>query len=357
MADSTQEKTEQPTARRREEAVEKGQVAYSRELTGAILFLLGLTTLKLGGETLVEALGGAIAAMFRLPVAGLDEETPGAFLAHIGNDVLRRIMPVLAVAFVATLLPGLAQTGLKLSLKKIRPDPEKVNPLKGVKRLVSLKSLVLVLMSLLKVALVGVVVCVTIEAHLPELASLSGKRLGETIAVLLELVFLLGFRVAAGLLVLGFLDLLFQRWKHEKDLMMTKEDVREERKKTEGDPRIKGKIREVQRQMALQRMKADVRTADVVVRNPTHFAVALKYDRGQDGSPRVVAKGRGKMALQIIEIAEKHDVEVVSNPPLARELYRSCRLGDFIPERLFKAVAEILAWVFKKRMRRETPRG
>lgn len=349
MADSSQEKTEQPTSGRLDDAKKKGQLAYSKELTAAVLFLVGLGALKLSGGEIFASIVDAAVTMLSLPTATFDEQSPAGFVAQLGRTFLTVLSPIFLVAFVATIGPGLMQTNLNLSLQKLQPDFKRLDPIQGVKKLFSIKQVVTVLQSLAKVGLVGVVVWVTIEAALPRLQSLGGAELSDTIDVVLDLVFLLGFRVGAGLVAIGFLDLLFQRWKHIQDMKMTKEDVKEERKRTEGDPRIKGKIREIQRQLALERMKTDVRTADVVVRNPTHFAVALKYKNGEDASPRVVAKGRALMALRIIELAEEAGVEVIENRPLARELYRSVRVGDYIPERLYKAVAEILAFVFKKR--------
>ena len=352
MADSSQEKTEQPTSGKLDEARKKGQLAYSRELTASLLFLIGLSSLRLSGGEIFDALVEAATTMMALPVDAFQTDSPAAFVTRIGATFFNVLLPIFGVAFVAVLGPGLMQTNLNLSTQKLQPDITRLNPLSGIKRLFSIRGVVTVLQSLLKVGLVGIVVVVTINSALPRLQSLGGGALTDTVEVVLDLIFLLGFRVSTGLVGLGIADLLFQRWKHIQDMKMTKEDVKEERKRSEGDPKIKGRIREVQRKLFLERMKTDVLGADVVVRNPTHFAVALKYETGEDASPRVVAKGRGHMALRIIEIAEKAGIECIENRPLARDLYRSVKVGDVIPERLYKAVAEVLAYVFNKRRKR-----
>lgn len=349
MADSAQEKTEQATAKKQTDAAKKGQIAYSKELTGAILFLCGLGTLKAIGDSIYASLSQRVLINFQLPTDAFMTSNPGDYLNSMGSELFGIVAPVFLMAMTLSIVPGLMQTRLQLSPGKMKPDLSKLSPLKGVKKLFSLSSVVTTAQSMVKMALVGIVVWLTIAGAMPTILALSDAPLMHTIGVIVDIIFLMGFRVGAGLLVVAAIDLAYQIWKHKKDLMMSKEDVKEERKKSEGDPKIKAKIKSIQLGMALQRMQQDVKTADVVIRNPTHFAVALKYDRENDCSPKVVGKGRGKMALRIIAIAFEHGVEVVENRPLARELYRSVELGEVIPERLFKAVAAVLAFVFRKR--------
>ncbi len=352
MADSAQEKTEQATPKKSNDAAKKGQIAYSKEITGAVLFLFGIVTIRGIGDTIFAALSGRLVTNFQLPLNAFSEQDPNDYLASMATEVLSIVGPVFAVAFAITWVPGLLQTKLQLSPSKLKPELGKLNPIKGVKKLFSLNNVVTTIQNLVKMSLVGIVVWVTIAGAMPKILRLSGAPLGEVVDVILDLMFLMGFRVAGGLVAVGIIDTFYRIWKHKKDLMMSKEDVKEERKSSEGDPKIKAKIKSIQLGLALQRMQQDVQTADVVVRNPTHFAVALKYDREAGTSPQVVAKGRGHMALRIIAIAEEAGVEVVENRPLARELYRSVELGEQIPERLFKAVAAVLAFVFKKKQKR-----
>ncbi|MFT7616425.1 MAG: flagellar biosynthetic protein FlhB [Planctomycetota bacterium] len=349
MADSAQEKTEQATPKKASEAAKKGQIAYSKELTGAVIFLCGIAMIKGVGDSIFAMLSNRLQTSFRLPTESFVTTDPSAFLGSLGAELLGAVGPIFAAAFFITLIPGLMQTKLVLSTKKLEPELSKLNPLKGIKKLFSLNSVVTTIQNLVKMALVGMVVWVTIAGAMPVILKLSGAPLPHIVAETVDLIFLMGFRVAAGLFAVGILDLFYRIWKHKKDLMMSKEDVKEERKKSEGDPKIKAKIKSIQMSLAMQRMQQDVKTADVVVRNPTHFAVALKYDSDANSSPMVVAKGRGHMALRIIKLAEDAGVEVVENRPLARELHRSVEVGEVIPERLFKAVAAVLAFVFKKK--------
>lgn len=355
MPDTTQDKTEQPTQKRIDDAAEKGQIAYSKELTGALVFIIALGSLQLTGGEIFDTLAALFRKSFALPMDQMmSHTTQWDFLGMMLKTGIMASIPIFLVAFAAALGPGLAQAGIRLSMKKIMPDPNKLNPIKGIKKLFSLDSFVTAMQNLFKMGLVCVVMYVTLDDAMPKLNEAGEEGLLPSVALVTELVFLVCFRVAGGLVILGVIDILYRRWKHTKDLMMTKEEVKEERKKMEGDPRIKGRIREVQRTLAMQRMKQDVQEADVVVRNPTHFAVALKYDTGNDAAPRVVAKGRALMALSIIRIAEEAGVRVVSNKPLARELYRVAPVGTYVPEHLFVAVAEVLAVVFKDRSRNKT---
>ncbi len=352
MADSSQEKTEQATPKKVTEAAKKGQIAYSKELTGAILFLSGIAAMKGVGDSIYAALAGRLRTNFALPVHLFRTDDPGTYLTDMGKELFDLVGPMFALAFIMSLAPGLMQTRLVISTQKLKPELNKLNPIQGVKKLFSLTSVINTAQNIVKMALVGLVVWTTIAASMPEILGLADASLLEIVRVIVELVFLMGFRVAAGLLAVGVIDLFYRIWKHKKDLMMSKEDVKEEHRKSEGDPKIKSKIKSIQLKMAMQRMQQEVTTADVVIRNPTHFAVALKYDHTEASSPKVVAKGRGKLALRIIDIAKEHGVEVVENRPLARELYRSVELGDLIPERLFKAVAAVLAYVFRKKNRK-----
>ncbi|MEZ6196386.1 MAG: flagellar biosynthesis protein FlhB [Planctomycetota bacterium] len=348
--DKDQEKTEQPTGKRLDEARERGQTPLSREIVGALVFLVSIAAIRLGAAEAIGRLIPEFIRFFSLPVNDLMDGDPTALLRMIANICFAATGPIFAVIFVTVVASSVLQIGFRISSKALEPKFDKLNPAQGVKKLFGLDNLVQTLQSLVKLALVGTVCWMTLSGAVARFDALAGRPLTEIILELIDLVFLLCFRVGGGLLVIGLIDLLYRRWKHNKDLMMTKQDVKDEAKQSEGDPKVKGKIREIQRKAAMSRMKRDVEESTVVVRNPTHFAVALKYEDG-DAAPRVVAKGRALMALTIIRIAEEAGVEVVINKPLARELYRVVKVGDWIPERLFRAVAELLAIVFKKKDR------
>lgn len=351
---SDQEKTEQPTGKRLDEARGRGQVPLSREVVGSLLFVLSLGTIQLSAGESVRLIGETAVRFFSLPFREvLDTDDPTQLLREISEICLDMVSPIFVIAMVTVLVSGFMQIGLRFSLKPLEPKFDKFNPIKGVKKLFGLDNLVLTVQNLVKLTLVATVVWVTLAGAIERIAALGGRPLTDIISTLIELIFLMGFRVGGGLLAIGFIDLLYRRWKHNKDLMMTKQDVKDESKQADGNPEIKGKVREMQRKNAMARMKGEVEEASVVVRNPTHYAIALKYREG-DLAPQVVAKGRALMALTIIRIAEEAGVEVVVNKPLAREMYRTVKVGEWIPERLFRAVAQILAMVYRKKNRRRS---
>ena len=350
MADSTQEKTEQATSRKREEASSKGQVAYSKELVAALMFIFVLIALKMTGPAMGAAFERILERSFSLTdYAAVASEGIGKLVEVNANAYLEIALPLLATIFIVAALGGFLQVGVVMNMQRLQLNWGKINPLQGVKKLLSVRSLFTVGMSLLKILVVGVIVYITLRDLIPRASNIGESGLDAILALFTESVFIIGFRVGAVLLFLGIGDLLWQRWRHSKDLMMTKEDVKEDTKRGEGDPRVKGRIRQIQREVAQARMMHDVKKATVVVRNPTHYAVALKYDTGQDRAPKVVAKGRNLIALRIIDIAEKSGVPVRTDPPLARQLYRVVKIGRAVPEELFQAVAKVIAWVLKSK--------
>lgn len=344
-----QEKTEQATPKRLEKASEEGQVAYSKEITDALLFIGVILYLFMFGGHIAQALQGIMRRSFTFEdLEAVDKNGIGGLLTTLARDVGDIVLPIFGAVLLVIVLGGLAQVGAKFSLKRIEPKPNKLDPIKGLKKIFSVRSVMTVLTQTLKLLAVGLVSLTVIASVFP----LAGNLALMNPLVLLELfpatIFEIGFKVAAVLVVLAVADLLFQRWKHSQDMKMTKQEVKDESKQTDGDPQVKGRIRQMQRERARMRMLADVKEATVVVRNPTHFAVALKYEPGKDAAPVVVAKGKNYLALRIIEIAEKAGVPVKSDPPLARQLYPLVRVGKVIPEDLFRAVAQILAWVYRK---------
>ena len=235
----------------------------------------------------------------------------GSLVEVTTNAYLDIAMPLLATIFVVAALGGFLQIGFTLNPKRIQIRWEKLNPISGMKRLVSLRSVFTVGLSMLKMLVVGSIVYVTLKDLIPRARNIGDSGIDSIVARFTETVFTIGLRVAAVLLFLGLLDLMWQRWRHGKDLMMTKEDVKEERKRGEGDPRVKGRIRQIQREVARARMMHDVKNASVVIRNPVHYAVALKYEPGQDHAPKVLAKGRNLIALRIIDLVGFDDTEGV----------------------------------------------
>ncbi|MFT0531529.1 flagellar biosynthesis protein FlhB [Castellaniella hirudinis] len=348
--DSDLEKTEPASPRRLEKAREEGQVVRSRELGTFLALICGIALLWLKGGAMFRTLEGVIynglsfdPRLVRDTQAMLDNAANSAWQG------LFLVLPVFALLMAVAVFSSVALGGLLLSPKALEPKFERMNPLKGMKRFVQLSTLIELIKTLAKAGLIGFVAVKVLSAHIDEMLSLSHMALSAALARGLELVALCCLLVASALLILVLIDVPWQIYNHAKQLRMSKEDVKQENKDSEGDPHIKGRIRQQQRDMARRRMMTAVPAADVVVTNPTHYAVALRYQEGQGGAPVVVAKGAGLIAAQIRQLAQDNQVALLEAPPLARALYHHVDLDHEIPAALYAAVAEVLAWVYQVR--------
>jgi flagellar biosynthetic protein FlhB len=343
-----QERTEQPTERRLQEARKKGQVPRSRELNTMLsLILASIALLVLGG--------GISRNIMQISVEGFSISRELAFDAnqlpfqfmYMASQTLLALSPFMAVMLVAALAGPLMMGGWSFSLETISFKLEKLNPIKGLARIFSLKGLVELVKALAKfVLLIGAAILVffTIDQQLLSLTSMSPKAAGiEAVSVLVQVLLIL----SATTILIVALDVPFELWNHQKQLRMTKQEIKDEMKETDGNPQVKQRIRTMQRQLAESRMMEDVKTADVVITNPTHYAVALQYLDRPGSAPKVVAKGKDLTALRIRAIATEHDIALFEAPPLARALYRSTEIGHEIPHVLYMAVARVLAYVFQ----------
>ena len=343
-----QERTEQPTERRLQEARKKGQVPRSRELNTMLsLILASIALLVLGG--------GISRNIMQISVEGFSISRELAFDAnqlpfqfmYMASETLLTLSPFMAVMLVAALAGPLMMGGWSFSLETISFKLEKLNPIKGLARIFSLKGLVELVKALAKfVLLIGAAILVffTIDQQLLSLTSMSPKAAGiEAVSVLVQVLLIL----SATTILIVALDVPFELWNHQKQLRMTKQEIKDEMKETDGNPQVKQRIRTMQRQLAESRMMEDVKTADVVITNPTHYAVALQYLDRPGSAPRLVAKGKDLTALRIRSIATEHDIPLFEAPPLARALYRSTEIGHEIPHVLYMAVARVLAYVFQ----------
>ncbi|WP_397475605.1 flagellar biosynthesis protein FlhB [Pusillimonas sp.] len=348
--DSDLEKTEAATPRRLEKAREEGQVARSRELNTFMLLGCGVAMLWLTGAFLYRSLNGVIrAGLWFDPRIAKDTSVMTATAAQSAFQALTGLLPIFGALVVVAIFSSVALGGLVFSSKALQPKFERLNPLKGVKRMFSAQTLVELLKTLAKAAVIGGIGAAVIWNYREEMVSLMHTTPTEALTAGMRLVALCcGLIVAALILIVG-IDAPWQLWSHHKKMRMSRQDVKQEHKESEGDPHVKGRIRQQQRAMARRRMMSEVPAADVVVTNPTHYAVALAYSEQGTGAPRVVAKGSGLIAARIREVALEYKVPLLSAPPLARALHHHVEIGHEIPAALYGAVAQVLAWVYQLR--------
>ncbi|MGZ9584622.1 flagellar biosynthesis protein FlhB [Paenibacillus marinisediminis] len=344
----SQEKTEKATPKRRQESRDKGQVAKSMELSGAVILLVTFCSLLFLGGFFKERLIN----MFSDPLqhqllTQLSIENVVAYFGEMLIQFLILMSPIFIVAFVIALLVNYMQVGFLFTTEPLMMKFEKIDPIKGFKNMFSLKSLVQMLKSILKLVIIGVIAYLSLWGERDNILQLSHMPLQDILSYSANLTVMLGIKVGAALCVLAIFDFMYQKYEFEKSIRMSKQDIKDEYKKMEGDPLIKSKIKERQRRMALMRMMQEVPKADVVITNPTHFAVALKYEGASMEAPKVVAKGQDYVALRIKQIAKDNGVITMENRPLARALFERTEIGDSIPADLFQAVAEVLAYVYK----------
>tara|TARA_R110000787_G_scaffold188679_7_gene300400 strand:+ start:4013 stop:5152 length:1140 start_codon:yes stop_codon:yes gene_type:complete len=350
MSDKSQEdKTEEATPKRIVDARKKGQLPRGRELTGAAVVLAVSGVLAMQGQSMVSDMGNAMHFALTQP-ARFDFETSGDMMtamARVAGALFTPLLPVMLAAVFAALAGGLLIGGWNISGKAVMPDLKKLNPLSGLKRMFSLNALVELLKAIFKAFLVGGVavwVIVSTREHWLGLGQMA-TEMGVMKAFALAITACIAS--AAAYVLIGLIDAPYQIWKHQRDLRMTRQETRDESKESEGRPEVKARLRQLQQEMARGRMMDEVPSADVILVNPVHVAVALKYDAGHDRAPRVVAKGAGLIAEQIKKVASEHRVPVLSSAPLARVLYRTTDLGHEIPPDLFTAIAQILTWVYR----------
>ena len=346
------EKTEQPTQKRRDDARKRGQVGRSREVDSAIVLLAALVTFRFGGA----AMWRAFESLLRDSFATLDVTQPNADLASlVGVDLVGRailiLLPLFGAILALSLAGGVAQTGgILFSVQAIKPQVSRINPMKGAKRVFASKqSLVQLAKSLAKFVLLGGVAAWTLQSRWEDLTSLGvAYSLFDSLGVLVDIAFSIVLRVALVLVALAIGDYLFQRSDLSSQLRMTRQEVVDEHKQQEGDPQVKAQMARARRSLLARVMEA-VPQADVVLVNPTHFAVAIKYDAATAPAPIVLAKGADLIALRMREIAVEHGVPVVENPPLTRAIYQAVAVGQEISAELYEAVAEVLAFIYKLR--------
>ncbi len=353
--DDQQDKSESPTARKLSQAREEGSVAQSQEIpTVAILAASVIVFIYSGGwiwshlESILAMSYSSLGTTEILPETLLQVVTPYIWQA------IKALLPLFIVLMIVGVSSYLAQFGFLVSTKAITPSLKKLNPISGIKKLFGVKSLFETIKGIAKIILVALIVYYVIKSQMQRMMGLTELDPHSIFIQFWDVSYMIVVRVMIALAVLAVIDYTYQKYTYLKQQKMTKQEVKDEFKNTEGDPKVKSRIRRIQMEMAQRRMMQEVPKADVVITNPTHFAVALRYRQGIDPAPVVTAKGKGLIALQIRKEAERADVPVIERKPLARSLYDRCRLGDQIPGDLFRVVAEVLAFIFTTKSHRGT---
>ncbi len=345
------EKTEEPTTKKMGDARKEGQVSRSQE----IIVGGSLVAVFLGLKLFVGYVANSFLESFNKYYGSIDtvvnDQFDSGLSQTIVNEVIKDViligLPLMLIALIAGFIVVVVQVKWEITLKPLMPKFNKINPLQGFKRMFSKEKVFELIKAIVKIGLIFLIVYSEFKDNLSFLTQLYDVTLKEGIVLIGNLVINLGLKISLIYLLVGLADLFYQKRKFKKDLMMTKQELKDEFKQTEGDPQIKGRIRQKMREISQRRMMQQLPEADVVITNPTHFAVALKYDRESSKAPVVIAKGADYVAAKIKEVARENDIEIVENKPLARMLYFNVELGDEIPQELYQTVAEVLAYVYK----------
>ena len=355
MADeSGQEKTEDPTPKRIREAREKGDVPRSRELGATVLLLAAAASALIFGDLVAHRMADMMGGNLALERDTLfDSSMMLAYLARSMFDALLALSGFFGLVLLAAIVGPIALGGWNFSGQAVQPKGSRINPLSGLKRMFSLKALIELVKALAKFLLVASIAILVLKVMQPRLMALGAQDVMPAIGDAVEIVIWTFLLISASLILISLLDVPFQLYDYSKKMKMTLQEVKDEMKNTEGKPEVKGRIRQLQREIAQRQMMGKVPEADVVITNPTHYAVALKYDPASGQAPVVLAKGVDFVALKIRELAQEHEVPMLSAPPLARALYQHTELGQEIPAGLFKAVAQVLAYVYQLRSYRK----
>lgn len=344
-----EEKTEAATPKRRHESREKGQVAKSRELVTAVLLLVTFLAIRSFADSIFNNLAELLRFFLSTPINTENAINPGDLtnvFIYCAVTFIKVMAPILLITALVAIVANYLQVGFIFTGKPLIPKFSKLNPIEGFKNIFSKNALVEFLKSLMKVGIVVYVIFSYLKDNFIIIPELLGMDMMSTASFIGNAIINMGIRVSTVLFIIAVFDYAYQFWQFEKKLKMSKQEIKEEYKMTEGNPQIKSKIREKQRQMSLKRMMTEVPKADVVITNPTHFAIAIKYDASKSEAPMVLAKGKDLIAQKIKEIAKDSKVPIIENKPLAQALYKTVDIGEMVPSELYKAVAEVLAFVY-----------
>ncbi|MGD9807460.1 MAG: flagellar biosynthesis protein FlhB [Deferribacterales bacterium] len=348
-----EEKTEDPTGKKLSDARKEGNVGKSRELPAAMTLLFITFFLYFYTPYLTKGLARISREIFTMTNYELNSQSVHELMMFSAVESAKLLSPFMAAILVLAIAGNVLQTGFLIASKALEPKLERINPIKGFGRFFSKRTLMELLKSLIKVFAVGYLAYVIVKGHMGTIISMTDMDFYDILRISALIIYEILWKVSLLALLMALLDYMYQKYQFNEDMKMSKHEVKEERKQAEGDPHVKSRIRSIQREMARKRMMDDVPKSDVVVTNPTHYAVALRYSPGEDRAPVVLAKGQRLIALRIREIAKQSGVQIHEDPPIARSLFKTVDIGDEIPENLYKAVAEILALVdkFKRKTR------
>jgi flagellar biosynthetic protein FlhB len=344
-----QERTEKATAKKRADAREKGQVAISKEVSSVMIMLTALGVFYFAGSWMFWNMSALISRIYQnigtQSIASVADAS--AFSLEIFCRLLSVLLPFLLPIAIAGFMANVMQVGFQINTETMSMKLTKLNPISGLKRFVSLKSLVELGKAIIKILLIGGLAYLILKSDLEDFPYLVQQEVGQIVVFIAGVLLKLFFLVSLAMIVLAVLDYIYQRWQYEQDLKMTKQEVKDEFKQTYGDPKVKARIRGIQLEMARRRMMEAVPEADVVITNPTHLAIALKFDAREMIAPRVVAKGAGFVAQRIREVAAENQIPIIEEKPLAQALFKMVEIGGYIPAELYRAVAEVLAYVYR----------
>lgn len=349
FAGGSGDKTEKATPKKRRDARERGQVFQSREISSAIILLLAFVSLRLSGGFIYREIAGYTEKVLT-EYPKVDNifvlDTITKYFIEFIVQVLKIIAPMLAVTFIGALITQYAQVGFMFTTKTLSLKFSRINPINGIKRVFSLRGAVELFKAIFKICIVGYIGYSFLRGEASNIINVMSMDIREIAVYITVTATDLAIKICIVLIILGLFDYGFQWWQYEKDLRMTKQEIKEEYKQTEGNPMIKSKIKQKQRQISMRRMLHEVPKADVIITNPTHYAVAIKYDSNISAAPIVIAKGVDFIAARIKEVAKENGIETVENRVLAKALYEEVDIGEAIPPELYQAVAEILAFVY-----------
>lgn len=342
------QKTEDPTPKKLEESRKKGQVALSREVNNWVMLCAGTIILTIMAGPMFTQLTKIMQSYVEMSYAY--PSMPGGLKIVLGDGFIK-VMQIMALPFLLMFfiagMSSFLQVGPLWAPEALKPDISKISPIKGFKRLFSMRSLMEFAKGILKIAIISVVGIIIIKPYMGEFEAFIGMAIPTLMGELLKLIVKMMIGILVALLIIAAIDFVYQRFEHMKKMRMTKQEVKDEYKQMEGDPHVKGRLRQLRTQRARQRMMQSVPQADVVITNPTHFSIALKYDPETMEAPKCIAKGVDEIALRIREVAKEHDIVIYENKPLARALYDVIDIDDFVPPEHFRAVAEVISYVFK----------